>query len=112
MLLPGSTYITIDSLAETVTLAKSGRCVVTLMHAINTTGAAAYIQLFDAAAITEVTLGTTLPVFVLKSAANDPATHDGIPAGGVVFTRGVCAASTTAVLGSTGAAQHVRLGIV
>jgi len=106
-----STRVNLNSLGSTATLAKKGRCVVTAVRAINTTAATAYTQIFDAAAITDVTVGTTVPTWVVRSAANDPSDGDGLPTYGIVFELGVVAASTTTALGSTGATQHVRIGI-
>ena len=97
-----------DSVAGTALLVRAGKIEVDAVEAINTTAAAAYLQLFDAATAASVTPGTTLPVFVLKSAANDPSAYK---LGGWVFQLGVVVASTTTVIGATGATQHVRLGV-
>lgn len=108
----GATSVKLNSLDATKVLARGGRCILVACHAVNTTGAAAYTQLFDAAAIADVTLGTTVPLWVIKSAANDNSAGDGLPTLGLVFTLGIVAASTTTALGLTGATQHVRLGII
>jgi hypothetical protein len=97
-----------DSVGATALLVKSGKITVDMVHAVNTTGAAAYLQIFDAAAAADVTVGTTLPMIVVKSAASDPAE---ILLDGCVFQLGVVVASTTTALGNTGATQHVRLGV-
>lgn len=97
-----------DSVAGTALLVRAGKIEVGVVEAINTTAAAAYLQLFDAAAAADVTPGTTLPRYVLKSAANDPAASS---LEGWVFQLGLVVASTTTVIGATGATQHVRLGV-
>jgi hypothetical protein len=97
-----------DSVGATAILVKSGKIDVDLVHAINTVAAASYLQLFDAAAAADVTVGTTLPHVVLKSAASDPAD---LLLDGCVFQLGVVVASTTTALGNTGATQHARFGV-
>ena len=97
-----------DSVAGTALLVKAGKIEVDIVHAVNTAAAASYLQLFDAAAAADVTVGTTLPRVVLKSAANDPAE---LLLDGCVFQLGLVVASTTAALGATGATQHARFGV-
>ena len=89
----------------------AGRVVLTAVRAINLTAADAYLQIFDAAAITDVVVGTTIPTWAVQSDASDPSVGDGLPNGGLVFLLGIVVASTTTSTGSTGANQHVRLGI-
>lgn len=101
-----------NSVSGTAVLVSGSRCVMAAVKAINTTAAAAYLQLFDAAAVADVTVGTTVPRWVVKSAANDPSTDPDLPAGGLKFMNGIVIASTTTALGSTGAAQHVRVAIL
>lgn len=108
----GATSVKLDSLTGTATLAKSGRCVLVVCHAINTTAATAYTQLFDSATAAAVTPGTTIPLWVVRSAASDPSDGDGLPTLGLVFVNGIVACSTTTDIGATGAVQHVRVGII
>ncbi len=77
----------------------------------NGSAAAAYIQIFTTTALASVTLGTTVPDFLLVVPAGDsrPLTI-GLP--GVIITEGIVAASTTAALGSTGSAAGVYLTAV
>lgn len=103
--------VTSNSLTGTATLIRTGQVFVNFLTAVNTTGSAAYIQLFDAAAAADVTLGTTVPTLVFKSAASDPMDPPHFPEDGVRFVNGVVAASTTTATGSTGASQHLRVGI-
>lgn len=107
-----ASIIAVDSLGGAPTLVQGGRCILAAVRAINTTAAAAYVQLFDAASTAGVTLGTTVPTWVVRSDPNDPSIGDGLPTHGVVFTRGIVAASTTTATGATGATQHVRFAIV
>lgn len=106
-----SQILSSNSLAGTATLLRSGRVALSWVHAINTAVAASYLQLYDAAAAADVTVGTTVPTYVLKSTASDPS-EGALPHNGLVFALGVVAASTTTATGSTGATQHVRLGVM
>jgi hypothetical protein len=101
----------LNSLADTVTRGGLANCTLMACRAINTTGAAAYIQLFNAAAASDVTLGTTVPTWVVKSQASDVSDGDGLPTDGLLFPLGLFAASTTTPTGLTAAAQHVKIAI-
>jgi len=85
-------------------------CTVDFAHGINTTGAAAYIQIFDVAAIADVSLGTTVPTLVLTIATGASAT-DTYGSAGVDFANGVAVASTTTSTGSAAAITHARIGV-
>ena len=100
-----------DSLDDSpVVLLVGHRCTVDFAHGVNTTGAAAYLQIFDVAAIASVTLGTTVPTLVLTIATGASAT-DTYGTAGAVFTNGVAVASTTTSTGSTAAVTHARIGV-
>lgn len=107
--MPMSGTVSSNSLAGTATLLVGRKVTLTEVHGINTTGAKAYVQLFDAALATDVTLGTTIPLRVLTVPASDSDTLT-FPDEGLVFDLGVVAAATTTATGSTGASTHVRLG--
>lgn len=107
-----SALVTANSLGGTVTQVATGAKTLTAIRAINTTAADAYVQLFDVAAITDVTLGTTLPAWVVLSDPNDLSLGDGLPNGGLMFQNGIAAASTTTATGLTAAVQHVRLAVM
>jgi hypothetical protein len=107
-----ATRVNLDSLTSVATLARGGRCILAAVRAINTVAAASYTQLFDAAAAADVTVGTTIPTWVLKAQSSDPSDGDGLPTMGVVFTLGIVAASTTTATGSTSVTQHVRICII
>lgn len=99
----------------TAVLAYKGRCQVTAVRAFQGGLAAdAYVQLFDAAAISEVNVGTTKPKWVVMTdfGAGEVSAGDGLPTHGVVFERGVVVASTTTSTGNTGATQQVRVAYI
>jgi len=102
-----------DSLGATAVLIHGGAIILTAAHAINTTAADAYLQLFDAAAASDVTVGTTIPDWVIMSdfGAGLVSQDDMLPANGLSFRLGLVAASTTTATGSTGATQHARFVI-
>ena len=97
-----------DSLGGTAVLVVGKGCELGWVNAINTTGAAAFIQLFNAAAAADVTLGTTVPDLVVPSAASSAGFQTNIE---TEFPLGIVAASTTTVAGNTGATQHLKIGI-
>jgi hypothetical protein len=74
----------------------------------NVSAADAFVQLFDAASIVDVIVGTTVPDYVVPLAAN------GIRALAfskpLSFPLGLVIASTTTSGGNTGAAQDISLG--
>jgi hypothetical protein len=104
-----SSIFVVDDVSATPVLVQTGRCAITGAMAVNTTGQAAYVQLFNAAAVSEVVLGTTRPDWAFTVAGNGVASDSGFPGDGVVFDRGLVIASTTANGGATGAPQHVRV---
>lgn len=74
----------------------------------------AYIQLFDAAAAADITLGTTKPdwVVMIDQGTGDVSAGDGLPTHGVVFVNGIVIASTTTPTGSTTRETDVRIVVV
>lgn len=107
-----SDLIVLNTVSGTVVQAVARPITLTAIRAINTTAADAYVQLFDVAAITDVTLGTTLPTWVVLSDPSDLSLGDGLPNGGLSFHNGIAVASTTTTTGLTGAAQHIRLAVM
>ena len=99
-----------DSLAATATLLVGKAAALLDFHGINTTASLAYIQLFDAVAAANVTVGTTVPRRVLTVPASGSAS-DTLPAEGLKFDLGIVAASTTTTTGNTGATTHLRIGV-
>lgn len=113
-----------DSVSGTVVaVAQNGPVSIYGLKLVNTTAAAAYLQLFNVPAA-NVTLGTTVPTFVIRlgsnesvwmpmtvplaiSAAGNPLT---VSANGINGTGGgLSMAGTTTATGSTGAAISVSL---
>lgn len=109
----GGSLVKANSLAATATLVQGGPVTLTAIHAINTTAADAYIQIFDAAAIANVTVGTTVPDWVVMSdfGVGLVSVSDGLPTHGLSFRNGLVAVSTTTPTGNTGATQHARFVI-
>jgi hypothetical protein len=75
------------------------------LYAINTSGAAAYVQIFDAL-VANITLGTTAPDEQLLVASAGTA-YLLLPQDGLYFANAISVQSTTAVSGSTGSASGV-----
>lgn len=74
---------------------------------VNNTNALAYVQLFDAAAVAGITLGTTVPDVVIPVPPNGQVSRElTMP---ISFGHGLVAASTTTRGGSTAAATDVML---
>ena len=96
------------ALADTVVLIKGGGGVLKGYVASNIDAADAFVQCFDAAAATDVTLGTTPPALPLPIPAGDATLRghaiEDIPGGGFAFTNGLCAAVTTTADGSSAGA--------
>ena len=112
MSMTGGRIVSADSVDDSpLILMQAGETTITAIRVINTTAAAAFVQLFDAAAITDVTLGTTAPTWAVESSADGVGLGDGVPEDGLVFKNGVVVGSTTTSTGSTAAVQHVRLVI-
>lgn len=87
--------------SELKVLVRAGPIIVKGWQFMNTATTPFYLQMFDAAAIAAVTLGTTPPKI-------QPAYHDGqdanfyMPGGGVGFDSGLVIAATTLRTGSVG----------
>ena len=96
-----------DDVTATDVLVQTGP---TLLHGAeihNATGAVAFAVFFNAAAIADVTIGTTVPNLVIGLIANGNASRDfSTP---VSFPLGLVIASLTTTNGSSGAAQDFSL---
>lgn len=97
-----------DSLGDTVVLLIGHKCTLGFVNAVNTTAALAHIQLFDVAAVSSVTLGTTVPDLVITSPLSQAVFEGNIECD---FQNGIAAASTTTVAGLTAATQHLKIGV-
>ena len=96
------------SLGATTVLLAGHRTEVGWLSVVNTTAAAAYLQLFDAAATADVTLGTTLPTLSVQIAASGQTTLTNVS---TIFRKGIVVASTTTATGNTGATTHTFVGV-
>ena len=75
----------------------------------NVTGAASFVQFFDASSTANVILGTTLPYAIYPVSGGD---NDSIRAGkGLQFFRGITVASTTTTTGTAAASTNIQLVI-
>lgn len=90
------------AVADTPKLVNAGATILCSLHLHNTTAADAFLQCFNAAAVTDVTLGTTAPDFTVPLTAN---AITSLPfAFGINFPKGLVIAGTTTATGSTAAA--------
>lgn len=89
------------------TLVRSGPIQLCSFNIDNETGGNAYLQMFDAASITDVTLGTTLPdrSFIIRGNGTAQNAYSVNP---LNFLKGLVIAATTTATGST----LVNTGIV
>jgi Ca2+/Na+ antiporter len=88
-------------------LLHTGPTNITSISAHNTTGSDAFIQMFNAAALADVTLGTTVPDYVVPLSANLTTSFDA----SLHFGLGCCVFSTTAIGGSTAAVVDAWFGV-
>lgn len=97
------------TVAGTVLLASKGLTKLTSAQVQNGTAAILYLQLFNAVAAADVTIGTTAPDKVLKVEASVAPffTFANPPE----FKLGLCYATTTTATGSTGAASAISFDV-
>lgn len=110
-----SSLVKYADLAGTATLIRGGPCVLTAARIHTETAAAdVYLQLFDAASTSGITLGTTQPdwVIMLDSGTGTVSGGDGLPSSGLAIRNGLVGACTTTATGSTGSTAQVRLAII
>jgi hypothetical protein len=110
----GSDLLKADSVADTLVRLQKGHVTVTAARIFAASAAAdIFLQMFDAANTTDVTLGTTVPDWVvpLDSAASPVSGGDGLPTHGGEFKLGIVVACTTTPTGNTGSAAHVRVWV-
>lgn len=100
-----------DAVAGTVVQVKAGAGQLVYLKLVNTTAAAAYLQIFDLLAAS-VTLGTTTAKWTVRLAANESVSVPmllplGLGQVNSLATAGISMAGTTTATGSTGAAISV-----
>ena len=88
-------------------LVQTGDTLLTGYSILNGTAAVAYVQFFNAAALSGVTLGTTVADYVVGNAASAVTARSFNKP--LYFPLGLCIFSTTTATGLTGAAQNVSL---
>lgn len=88
----------------------NGKAEVTRFIAVNTTGATAFLQVFDAP-ITSVTLATTVPLMTIPIVATTGSYTWEAGRFPWLFDNQMSVASTTAGLGSTGSANGVFITV-
>ena len=85
-------------------LVQTGPTLLYSMHFANTVAGVSYIQLFNAAALSNVTLGTTTPTVSIPVNTSGVLNMD--LSKPLNFPLGLCAFSTTTATGSSAAIQH------
>ena len=105
-----------NSVTEAGVLMVGHRCTLAAARGWITGGGVAdiFVQLFDAALLADITVGTTVPRWVLLIPDGDNVTTgDGLPTEGLIFNNGVVAAATSEAGNNTAPAvdPHVRLGV-
>jgi hypothetical protein len=98
-----------ESVTNAVELITAGQIAVTNVSVDNTAAAKTYIQLFDAATAAEVTLGTTVPAYVVPVAPSLPFSIEF--ANGLMFKAGVCYAATNTVDGAVAPASVAAVSV-
>lgn len=93
------------ALVGTVVLVQTGNVGLASFFLYNPSNAAVYIRLYDAAIDTDVTNGTTVPVYVL--AANTLVWAQGSFDKPIQFTKGLCAVACTTAVDSGTTAPNV-----
>lgn len=81
-------------------LVKSTRGLLTGWALLNGAAAVTWVQFFDAAALADVTLGTTTPIMAIPMVASGETHAVGAE---IAFTTGIVVFSTTTLTGNTGA---------
>lgn len=78
-------------------------------YLFNPAGVDQYLQIFDASAVTSVTLGTTVPGMTLGVPTLGGANLFGAP--GIAFSNGIVIAATSTAAGNTAGASAVRVNV-
>lgn len=107
----GGRILTHNSLDNLAVITAQPGLTMTAIRLLNPTAGDANVQLFDASVTTGITLGTTMPAWVVNAAATEPSVGDGLPNEGVTFTNGIVAAVTTTVVGTSTVTAHLRIVI-
>lgn len=96
-------------------LLTSERCQLTFLDVSNPNTASAFLQIFDSASPSSITLGTTPPLFSIPIPKGASGTDVGQKAltfaRSVQFLNGICVAATTAPTGSSALGSAVGVNI-
>jgi hypothetical protein len=103
----GQTYFVAALDNDPLKLVATGPRLLLTIHIHNNTDAVAFVQVFDAAATTDVTLNTTVPTLSFGVAASGVANYEF--SRGANFPLGIVIASTTTATGATGASTNVGI---
>jgi hypothetical protein len=104
----GSTMVTKSALTATASVAKAAPCILTYWNISNTNSTTVYVQFFDAASTSGITLGTTAPLFWIAIPGGSPGgVTDGLAGTGIAFQNGIVVAATTTPTGSTAPSSTV-----
>ena len=101
-----------SSVAATVELMITGNKTLYFLEVSNIDATDAFVQLFDAAAAADVTLGTTTPTlapFIPAGNATNRGAMDKMFEDGLDFQKGICYAVTTTATGNTAGATAAVL---
>ena len=82
---------------------KASRGILTGWALLNAAAAVTWVQVFDAAAVADVTLGTTTPIMAIPLVASGETHAVGAE---ISFTTGITMFATTTLTGNTGAAVN------
>ena len=97
--IPGSRATLVSSLSTTLTRIAATGSNLSGYNISNPNAATVYVQIFDAAATGDVTLGSTTPN--LSIAVPAFGVTDALPSSGVAFQNGIVIAATTTATGSS-----------
>ncbi|MBI2007650.1 hypothetical protein HYS85_00220 [Candidatus Saccharibacteria bacterium] len=114
----GSTRIQTLNQGAAQTLILGRTCVLTAIRAYSNNSQAqylnvhGYVQVFDAAAGADITVGTTSPNWIVPVVSSNVSDGDGLPTMGVMMRSGVVIACTSTPAGATSANLNVEICIV
>ncbi len=111
----GKSYFKSD-LSSTATAVRTKRTLVKKIFAMNVNSTDAFLQIFDAAAAADVTLGTTTPAqsyLIPKGDGTARGAHSvGLPDEGLPLDNGLVIAATTTVASSGAPSSNIEVNMV
>jgi hypothetical protein len=106
----GATPYANGALTNTLVVAKASPALLCNYNISNTNTGTVFIQLFDAATTSGITLGVTAPKFIISVPSGNGVT-DGLFLPGLAFQNGVVMAVTTTPTGSTAPSSAVSISL-